>query len=79
MAGTLTFAAGETVKSFDVATIDNDVLGPSRSFGATISAPTNGYLLNGSSWFVQGRLRMVAVAGLIGRRQDTLQLSAAVS
>ena len=33
----------------------------------------------GSSWFAQGHLRMAAVAGLIGRRQHNVQLSAVVS
>jgi PKD repeat protein len=43
--GTLTFAAGETVKSFDVTTIDDTVLTGGRSFSAHLTGATDGYLI----------------------------------
>jgi hypothetical protein len=44
--GTLTFAPGETVRSFLVSTLDDGTADPTRSFGITLSNPTGGVITN---------------------------------
>jgi hypothetical protein len=45
VSGTLTFAAGETTKTFAVPILDDNVFEGSETVGLTLSAPTNGALL----------------------------------
>jgi hypothetical protein len=44
--GTLTFAPGETVRSFLVSTLDDGTADPTRSFTITLSNPTGGVITN---------------------------------
>ena len=46
--GTLSFAAGETVKSFDVTTTDDSIFTGARNFTVALSGATNGYLISAS-------------------------------
>jgi chitinase len=47
--GTLTFAAGETQKTFTIAAIDDHVVTTSQSFSLMLSAPNGASLANGSA------------------------------
>jgi hypothetical protein len=58
VAGTLTFAAGQTVASFAVPLLDDGVAEPGRWLGVVLSAPSGGAALGTPSsailWIVDG-------------------------
>lgn len=47
--GTLDFAPGQTVQTFDVKVINNHIIGPDHTVQLTLSNPTNAQLLNPST------------------------------